>query len=111
MTKKTLDDLSDEELLDELARRRAGKHGTDVSAFEDRIEEFAEGVKQTLLDNEIATLPPEDGSAKPCPRCGRKVRVRRRGVKRSVRTRSGELTLRRNYHQSAEALPKENKLL
>ncbi|MFC1611416.1 ISKra4 family transposase [Myxococcota bacterium] len=98
MPKKTLDHLTEDELLEELARRKAERLGDDVTAIEDEIDDAAELVKQAILDQRLASLPEEDDRPKRCPRCGRMVRVRRRKVERTVRTRSGTLKLSRNYH-------------
>lgn len=98
MSKRKLDELSDEELVRELARRKSRQLGDDVSSIENQIDEAAEKIKQAMLDERLAELPEEDSRPKRCPRCGRMVRVRRRAVERSVRTRSGLLKLTRNYH-------------
>jgi len=46
----------------------------------------------------IQALPPEDGSPKRCPRCGRLVPVKARNRTRHIVTVAGELRLSRNYH-------------
>lgn len=98
MSKKPLDECSKEELIRELARRNAEDSLDDVTAIEDEIEDAAERIKQAMLDERLASLPEEDDRPKRCPRCGRMVRVRRQAVERNVRTRSGTLKVRRNYH-------------
>lgn len=99
MTKKpTLEEASVEELRAELARRQAVASPVDLTAIEDEIDEDADDFKQRSLEARIEMLPPEDDTAKPCPKCGRKVRIRSRAVHRELRTRVGQLSLHRNYH-------------
>lgn len=96
--KRNLDDVSVEELRAELARREARLLGADLTSMEEEIDAAAEDFKQKTLAARIDALPDEGTHAKPCPRCGRKVRVRRSRVERKLRTRAGELRLLRNYH-------------
>ncbi len=46
----------------------------------------------------IASLPPEDATPKPCPKCGRLVPVKARNRPRHILTIAGELRFSRNYH-------------
>lgn len=95
---KNLDELTTEELLQELARRRAGELGDDLTTIEEGIEDAAEVFKQSTLDARIAAMPPEGSAARPCPLCGALARVRRKRVKREVRCLSGVLVVERNHH-------------
>ena len=76
--------LSDADLMKELARRRLGQGPVDVGA----IERFAEDAQRDLghetLLQAIDALAPEDGSPKPCPRCGRPVPVKARNRPRHL---------------------------
>jgi len=98
MTTKKIYELSDDELIRELARRHSKTLGNDLTSIEEGIDELANVVKQTTIDEHVDSLLPEDNSAKPCPKCGRMIRVRRRKVKRELKTRSGTLNMSRNYH-------------
>lgn len=97
---RDLSDLSDEELVAELARRRAaGRLEMDNLAFELSTEADARvaGARamQAYLDAQAAA---ETIASQPCPRCGAACRVRRRSVARTVRSRHGEHRLARHYH-------------
>jgi hypothetical protein len=69
-----------------------------ISAIEDALEELKAQVGQQTLDERLRLLPPEGCKAKRCPRCGRLVRVRTKGVARQFESLSGTHTLIRNYH-------------
>jgi len=95
-----LSEISDEVLLLEVARRRAGKmSGARLLALEDAAEECGHAdshrMMQVMFDERVAT---QDGTPKPCPKCGRRVWVRSKDRERTIRTMSGELSLRRHYH-------------
>lgn len=93
-----LGQLSDAELLGELARRRAARGPLDLDAIENAIEAEQRDFGQDSLAAAVAALPPEDGSAKPCPRCNALTPVKARNRVRHVMTIAGELRLSRNYH-------------
>jgi hypothetical protein len=97
---RDLSDRSDEELVAELARRRAeGRLELDNWAFELSMEADArrDGARamQAYLDAQAAQQTP---ASRPCPHCGAACRVRRRSVARTVRSRHGEHRLARHYH-------------
>lgn len=97
---RDLSDLSDEELVAELARRRAaGRLEMDNLAFELSTEADARlaGARamQAYLDAQAAA---QTTASQPCPRCGAACRVRRRSVARTVRSRHGEHQFVRHYH-------------
>lgn len=102
MTKKPdLGELSDEELLAELARRRVARHGSpDSYTFELGLEEgeraSAAVSMQAFFDTHSDN---QTTSPKPCPRCGKLCRVNKKWVRRKVRSRHGVLSLRRHYHR------------
>lgn len=89
--------LSEAELVAELARRRM-QQGASLEDFEVAAEATAEVLAEEVLAQTIAALGPEDGTAKPCPRCGKSTRVKARNRTRHLLTVAGELRLSRNYH-------------
>ena len=97
---RDLSDLSDEDLVAELARRRAeGRLEMDNLAFELSTEADARqaGARamQAYLDAQAAQ---HTTASRPCPKCGAACRVRRRSVVRTVRSRHGAHRLARHYH-------------
>jgi hypothetical protein len=98
-----LGDLSDADLLNELARRRAGRGQLgDLDAIESMIESDQKALGREELAVTIAALPREDGTSKPCPKCGTLIRVKNRNRVRHLMTLAGELRLSRNYHYCKE---------
>ena len=89
--------LSDADLLRELARRRVAK-GVDLGAIEDFAEKAQREMGQETLTATIAAIPPEDGSPKRCPKCGRLAPVKAKNRPRHILTVAGELRFSRNYH-------------
>ena len=69
-----------------------------LSEMELSTEEEKRELGQRRMDEKLAAFPPEDSSAKPCPRCGAKVRVRTHDVQRTFKSLSGTHTFRRHYH-------------
>lgn len=95
---KTLKDFSIEELRRELAQRQSQGLGNDLTAIEENLEAAAQTFKQDALEARVAALEAESDGPKPCPRCGKFVRVRRRRVRRELRTLAGSLVFKRNHH-------------
>ena len=93
-----LGDLSDAELVEELARRRVARGEMDLDAIESFIEGAQSQVGEDALAATVAALPPEGSEAKPCPKCGKLVPVKTHNRIRHVLTTAGELRLARNYH-------------
>src|SRR5882762_7346633 len=94
-----LGDLSDAELVEELARRRVARRGEmDLDAIESFIEGAQSQIGEDALAATVAALTPEGSEAKPCPNCGRPVPVKTHNRMRHVLTTAGELRLARNYH-------------
>src|SRR5262245_62114038 len=90
------------ELAKELARRRAARGGpADLDAIESFSLDAQRELSQEALVATIESLPPEDSTPKPCPKCGALVRVNARNRPRTITTVSGELRLSRNYHYCA----------
>lgn len=98
--------LSDAELVKEfakeLARRRAARGGpSDLDAIESFSLDAQRELGQEALAATIESLPSEESTPKPCPKCGALVRVNVRNRVRTITTVSGELRLSRNYHYCA----------
>jgi len=97
---KRLDTISDEELIAELARRRARTLPesftmTDVELAVQRLQ-HDEG--PPCVAAMLSRMKPEKPTAKACPRCGKRVQVRAKDRARTVRSLAGDVTFRRNYH-------------
>ncbi len=62
----------------------------------------AESLKDDIgpagIEMRLGRMKPEDSKPKPCPRCGKRVRVKAANRERTIRTRSGEHRLVGNYH-------------
>jgi len=99
-SKADLSSLSTQELLEEVARRRAAVAAVkDMSAMELELEAEAEVLKQVSMARCLERRSgEEDDSAKRCPRCEALVPVKVKKRPRQVRTLSGQQELRRNYH-------------
>lgn len=96
MTKK----LTREEaaaLLAEVAREGISKQGL-MTSWERELEEQGRERNRAEMERRLSELPPEDGKPKACPKCGKKVRVRRRAVERTFQSLWGTHTVRRDYH-------------
>jgi hypothetical protein len=100
-------DLSDAELVQqfaaELARRKA-KVGSSLDDIETMVGEVGRVAQEELQTATIAMLPAEDGTSKPCPKCGNLVPVKARNRVRNIMTMAGELRLSRNYHYCKKCL-------
>lgn len=81
----------------ELARRHRTR-GATLEDIELSAEEVGRSLGEDIQAATIATLPPEDGTPKPCPKCGAPVPVKARNRVRHFLTVAGELRLTRNYH-------------
>src|SRR4051812_34040937 len=94
--------LSDAELVKEfaaeLARRRAVGGPRTLEDIETLSEDLGRSSGEEIQAATIAALPPEDGSPKPCPKCGKPVPVKVRNRVRHFLTVAGELRISRNYH-------------
>ena len=75
-----------------------GVEGGTMSEMETAMERLKALVGQAGLERLLEELPPEDDSPKPCPRCGKNVRVRNALVKRTIESLSGSHAIERNYH-------------
>lgn len=73
-----------------------------LGQFELETEREKERFGMQKLGAMLARLRPENDKPKNCPRCGKRSRVRRKGVERKLQTLSGIHTLKRNYHMCGE---------
>jgi len=101
-TKKILGDCSDDELVAELARRRAGRGPSQITGMEEALAEHQRRDGQATLQRYLANKQQEQNetneTSKPCPGCGKPARIRARERARSIRSTTGEYTLRRRQH-------------
>jgi hypothetical protein len=90
--------LSDAELYAELVRRRMPKAVGPLEEVETVAEDMGHHAGEVMLAATIASLPPEDSTPKPCPKCGKPTPVKTHNRVRNLMTLAGELRLSRNYH-------------
>jgi hypothetical protein len=99
--KKGLKTYSEEELVQELARRHADREFRDGMTMTD-IELAAERLKSQTGPPSVrlmlSRMKAEKPTAKACPRCGKRTPVKARDRERTVRSLSGTVTFKRNYH-------------
>lgn len=98
-----LRDLTDAELEAELARRRgAADEAAGGYAVEVALEDEAHVWVARRLDAYFSRHEAAQTTAwQACPTCGRRCRVRRKWVARTVRSLHGRHTVRRHYHYCA----------
>ena len=101
MTKKTpkeLSQISTEALLSELARRQQPDF-TKIRKAEEALDQQGKAFSRGQFKNWLRTLECEEiSTSKPCPKCGRLVKVNVAKRPRTLHTLHGEITYRRNYH-------------
>lgn len=99
--KKALTEVSDSELLKELARRHAEKvfrEGMTMSEMELAVEAMVGSHREPSIRLMLSRMKPEKPTAKACPKCGGRTPVKVKDRERTVRSLSGPVTFRRNYH-------------
>ena len=99
--KRALKQYTKKELLEELARRHADEKfhdGMTMSEMELAAEELKGEAGEPSVALMLSRMKPEKPTAKACPRCGKRIPVKARDRERTVRSLSGPLTFRRNYH-------------
>jgi hypothetical protein len=69
-----------------------------LSQMELEVEDEKRALGQKAMDAKLASLEPEDGRPKSCPRCGKRAKRRAAGVSRTFKSLSGEHTFRRDYY-------------
>jgi hypothetical protein len=95
---KKLEDISTEELLAEIARRQ-GSSFKKLRGAEEEMERQGKWVGREGFEQWLRKLETdEDTHSKPCPKCGRPVKVKAIKRPRTLYTLHGEVTYRRNYH-------------
>ena len=93
-----LGELSDAQLIEELARRRVARGQLDLDAIESFAEDIQHDAGEETLAATVTRLPTEGSLPKPCPKCGRPTPVKTHNRVRRVLTTAGTLQLLRNYH-------------
>jgi hypothetical protein len=99
--KSKLSGFTDEELLKELANRKLSNElegEMDLGAMERAVERFKFKAGGPVLKELLERRKPETCSAKRCPKCHKLVPVKVKERERRVKTLSGEVVFRRNYH-------------
>ena len=103
--KRSLKQFSKKELLEEIARRHADekfREGMTMSEMELSVEELKAGSGEPSIALMLSRMKPEKPTAKACPRCGKRIPVKARDRERTVRSLSGLVTFKRNYHYCGE---------
>jgi hypothetical protein len=97
---KKLSEATDEELVAELARRRAQSlpETFTMTDIELAVHEMHERGGPPSVAAMLSRMKPEKPTAKACPRCGKRIPVKARDRERTVRSLAGPVTFRRNYH-------------
>jgi hypothetical protein len=99
--KKGLKDYTERELIEELTRRQAEsefRDGMTMSEMELAVEKLKGKTGQPSLGWMLSRMKPEKPTPKACPKCGKRTPVKARDRERTVRTLSGPVTFKRNYH-------------
>lgn len=99
--KKGLGAYSDKELLEEFARRHAAKvyrEGMTMSEMELAVEKLKGDSGDPAILAMLSRMRPEKPTGKACPKCGKRIPVKVRDRERTVRSLSGPVTFKRNYH-------------
>lgn len=99
--KKGLKNYTRRELLEELAKRhvdseyREGMTMTDIELSAEKLKGEAGPPSVALM---LSRMKPEKPTPKACPRCGKRTPVKARDRERTVRSLSGPVAFKRNYH-------------
>jgi hypothetical protein len=99
--KKGLKTYSERELIEELTRRQAEREfrdGMTMSEMELAVEKLKGETGPPSLGWMLSRMKPEKPTPKTCPRCGKRTPVKARDRERTVRSLSGPITFKRNYH-------------
>src|SRR3989442_16029787 len=103
--KKGLRAFSREELLEELARRHAEesyRDGMTMTEMELAVEQLKGDSGDQGIEAMLRRMKPEKPTGKACPKCGKRTPVKVRDRERTVRSLSGPVTFKRNYHYCEE---------
>ena len=99
MVHRNLAEVSEEELLTELARRRVERLGGTAQTAEVASEGLADAVSRQTFEHWLVTESRRESvQPQPCPRCGKATPMRAGARERVLRAVSGEVRFRRNYH-------------
>ena len=95
-----LSEFTKDELIAELARRRALELPEDftMTDVELAVAQMHGEEGPPKLAAMLSRMKPEKPTAKSCPRCGKRIPVKARDRERTVRSLAGPVTFRRNYH-------------
>lgn len=101
--KKTLQDFTAGDLMDEMARRHAEQHyvpGMTMSQMELSVwRALGTGDQARLaMAQLLGRMRAEKPTGKPCPKCGRRTPVKAAARERTMKSLIGPVTLERNYH-------------
>jgi hypothetical protein len=99
--KKGLKNYSERDLVEELARRHADREfrdGMTMSEMEIAAEKLKGDTGPPSIALMLSRMKPEKPTPKACPRCGKRTPVKARDRERTVRSLSGPVTFKRNYH-------------
>jgi len=99
--KRALNQFSEKDLVEELARRHADKHfreGMTMSEMELSVEEATRGDREPSIALMLSRMKPEKPTGKACPKCGKRIAVKARDRERTVKSLAGLVTFKRNYH-------------
>jgi len=103
--KKGLRAFSKDELLEELARRHAEERyrdGMTMTDMELAVEQLKGDSGDQGIEAMLRRMKPEKPTGKGCPKCGKRTPVKVRDRERTVRSLSGPVTFKRNYHYCEE---------
>src|SRR5882762_7490781 len=103
--KKGLRAFSKKELLEELARRHADEVYRDdmtMSEIELAVEKLKGDSGDPGIEALLRRMKPEKPTGKACPKCGKRIPLKARDRERTVRSLSGPVTFKRNYHYCEE---------
>ena len=102
MDKDKISRISTEALMEELSRR-LGEQGETIDAAELGTEREGQRLGRVGFESWLARQQDgETDTAKPCPRCGKRVAVRAQKRQRTLHAANGTFTYRRNYHYCAD---------
>jgi hypothetical protein len=95
-----LSQVSLKALVEEVARRKADERDGEMtmSEMELAVEEIVHSNRTPAIAAMLSRMKPEKPTAKACPQCGKRVAVKARERERAVRSLSGPVTFKRNYH-------------
>lgn len=99
--KKGLSPYTEQELVEELARRHAEREfrdGMTMSEIELATEKLKADTGPPSVALMLSRMKPEKPTAKACPRCGKRTPIKARDRERTVRSLSGPVTFKRHYH-------------